>query len=519
MIFAASFDCGKAKSQVEKIICGNEELSKLDDSLNDAYLKALNRPDSKKQTMESQKQWIKKERDICRDVACMKQAYEVRIKELGLTSSFGIVFFREKTPPKPGEEKIKFGTAVRADEQSSRDTVRLSSENPPRELAANAEIVVISGYEPSNQKKVGTVVRVDVNRPGSKVLLILTGYAKISWEVSASSATTITGIMVSGYTTPNLKTSIRTKSYLVKLPYACQTDNANFADLLDKLNAMFGIRKIDVFRGSYSIPSLVKISSLDAPSPDLTREGYTPQKQERNFTFEIIGRDFKKEVWSLTGPVKADKAADKNFKTPAKLNQRENYDPMNMMTEKIAVTKRIDEIYRLHNGNLEIINRVKDKSEIANLPPNFPTFSWAMDVAYDSRRDIVTVVTLGGEGVLYRFDAKRKKWIDFRSLNNIDLCSLSYDESKDRYVAWNTMGDGDLYFISAEGEALFKRNIISKLAGFGRLYDRGNGPPPCLKIAPHGDDIALIHMRGNTVTNIWCYDVKSDMAILTYKNP
>ncbi len=40
-IHAASFDCSKATSEVEKLICGDEELSKLDDSLNKAYLERL----------------------------------------------------------------------------------------------------------------------------------------------------------------------------------------------------------------------------------------------------------------------------------------------------------------------------------------------------------------------------------------------------------------------------------------------------------------------------------------------
>jgi uncharacterized protein len=40
-IDAASFDCGKATSEVEKLICGNEELSRLDDSLSEAYQEAL----------------------------------------------------------------------------------------------------------------------------------------------------------------------------------------------------------------------------------------------------------------------------------------------------------------------------------------------------------------------------------------------------------------------------------------------------------------------------------------------
>jgi uncharacterized protein len=95
VIFAASFDCGKATSEIEKLICSNDELSKLDESLNEAYLRALNRTDIKEQTIESQRQWLKNERNVCQNVGCIKSAYETRIKELGFTSSYGIVIFRD----------------------------------------------------------------------------------------------------------------------------------------------------------------------------------------------------------------------------------------------------------------------------------------------------------------------------------------------------------------------------------------------------------------------------------------
>ena len=68
---AASFDCAKANTKVEGLICGDVELSKLDDKLNMAYKAALQdkqRADSIKQ---AQKQWMKG-RNGCRDVDCLK---------------------------------------------------------------------------------------------------------------------------------------------------------------------------------------------------------------------------------------------------------------------------------------------------------------------------------------------------------------------------------------------------------------------------------------------------------------
>jgi uncharacterized protein YecT (DUF1311 family) len=85
-INAASFDCEKASSEVEKTICSDDELSKLDETLNKVYLQALKRTDIKEQTIESQKQWLKKVRDACQDADCLKEAYENRIWELSPSS-------------------------------------------------------------------------------------------------------------------------------------------------------------------------------------------------------------------------------------------------------------------------------------------------------------------------------------------------------------------------------------------------------------------------------------------------
>lgn len=75
---AASFDCGKAGTKVEHIICDNPEISELDEELSVAYKAALKdnqQADSIKQT---QKQWMK-DRNSCKDVDCVKSAYQNRL--------------------------------------------------------------------------------------------------------------------------------------------------------------------------------------------------------------------------------------------------------------------------------------------------------------------------------------------------------------------------------------------------------------------------------------------------------
>ena len=77
---AASFDCAKAQSKVEKMICADAELSKLDEDMAQAYSAALKETDNAG-VRQNQKQWAM-QRNSCTEVACVKDAYVKRIAEL-----------------------------------------------------------------------------------------------------------------------------------------------------------------------------------------------------------------------------------------------------------------------------------------------------------------------------------------------------------------------------------------------------------------------------------------------------
>lgn len=81
---AASFDCGKVKSKVEKLICADVELSQVDEELAAAYKIVLQELQDAQQTdaiRQTQKQWLQKRND-CSDAACVKRAYEARLQKL-----------------------------------------------------------------------------------------------------------------------------------------------------------------------------------------------------------------------------------------------------------------------------------------------------------------------------------------------------------------------------------------------------------------------------------------------------
>ena len=83
--FAASFDCGKAGNAVEKAICSNVELSRLDDQLAQRFrvLRDSLPQENAEQLRQSQINWIKARNKQCRaDTPCLFRSYTERLAHL-----------------------------------------------------------------------------------------------------------------------------------------------------------------------------------------------------------------------------------------------------------------------------------------------------------------------------------------------------------------------------------------------------------------------------------------------------
>jgi uncharacterized protein len=79
---AASFECQKASTLVEIMICGNPDLSRLDEQMYDAYRNLISRSASPDEIKRNQVQWLSNNRNICQNIACLDQAYRSRISAL-----------------------------------------------------------------------------------------------------------------------------------------------------------------------------------------------------------------------------------------------------------------------------------------------------------------------------------------------------------------------------------------------------------------------------------------------------
>lgn len=79
---AASFDCQKANTRIENLICTDTELSTLDEELSNAYREALTKGINKSSVQQWQKKWLFFTRDSCADIACLKTVYTSQVSEL-----------------------------------------------------------------------------------------------------------------------------------------------------------------------------------------------------------------------------------------------------------------------------------------------------------------------------------------------------------------------------------------------------------------------------------------------------
>lgn len=94
--WSASFDCSEAKTPIEKAICADPIVSKLDYELSDAYHEAIESADQPLTVKKSQKYWIAEIRQKCTSSQCLANAYRKRITELKSVKKYSWKLFHDK---------------------------------------------------------------------------------------------------------------------------------------------------------------------------------------------------------------------------------------------------------------------------------------------------------------------------------------------------------------------------------------------------------------------------------------
>ena len=82
MSFAPSFDCNKASTGPERLICSNKVLAEADVKMAQAYKSTFNGSADKSTLKQNQRNWMLQIRDACSNADCMIDAYNTRLTQL-----------------------------------------------------------------------------------------------------------------------------------------------------------------------------------------------------------------------------------------------------------------------------------------------------------------------------------------------------------------------------------------------------------------------------------------------------
>ena len=79
----AGFDCGNAANRMERLICSNPSLKRLDGDMSDTYAGLIRHapPTTRASILRDQRVWLA-QRDACADTACVTKAYDDRVTAL-----------------------------------------------------------------------------------------------------------------------------------------------------------------------------------------------------------------------------------------------------------------------------------------------------------------------------------------------------------------------------------------------------------------------------------------------------
>ncbi|WP_439671216.1 Lysozyme inhibitor LprI N-terminal domain-containing protein [Cupriavidus necator] len=76
------FDCAKASSNVEKMICADQTLSDADSVVSDMYKEVLSTAGNPNHVKQEQRQWLTKVRNACKTPDCLAKAYDMQYNKL-----------------------------------------------------------------------------------------------------------------------------------------------------------------------------------------------------------------------------------------------------------------------------------------------------------------------------------------------------------------------------------------------------------------------------------------------------
>lgn len=290
----------------------------------------------------------------------------------------------------------------------------------PVPATAGLEIDVVGFYDGAGATTTtpGTAA-VQVDRPGSAVVLILNAYEPITWTVTQTPGTTVIAVIAYSYAPQVLLTAGVPGAIVVQLSYAVNGDGDYFglagSDVTARLKAnTWCFERLGLFAttfgGDYYAPAVPFV--LGGTNVDWRDQWVTAQAVAAGNVWNVATRAQAQAQAGgalflplLTQPVATPGPATVAFASP-----------LGVLAPIVALPNVTD--YALGNGAVYTlagaVPSILDLLTLQSTPippdPALPPISWASTVAYDALRNRLLVSSFGGSGALWAWDATTATW-------------------------------------------------------------------------------------------------------------
>lgn len=417
------------------------------------------------------------------------------------------------------------GALIKAEKEPNGE-LKASDLSTRTHLNGDYEIHLVSGYETQTGNP---QIKVQVDRPGKSVALILSSYERAYWFIEPTLGTTIAEVFVGGFKESKVFSAHSFPVFHSKLSYVTETENINFENMLAFVASTYGRDHFTSFLGAYALPGEVLVNKDDSGKPELSRNFPPVERSPATFAFLLPASNPgwqygpqdgpPTQIWTPEGP--KDRRLPEEHDKPGRPGSIKVTSP-----NSTAQTPDGQLEFKIGKNQLIVIDKKSNEAMAYDLAPNFPRFSRVSGIAYIPDLNIVALSGLS----FYRFDVAKQEWRDYRELGwRSSVGSLAYDPYTKHLIGVSSVSGCRFTEFTTDGEPLANIDLGSRLPGLWRTFDKHNRPCISLSVVPFQQYVAFLAFpqinmppvtnngKFDTVYRIWVLDRTTGKGVLTYK--
>lgn len=187
--------------------------------------------------------------------------------------------------------------------------------------------------------------------------------------------------------------------------------------------------------------------------------------------------------------------------------------PLPKGIRQVAYDPAGKQLYGIDSHNVFRVDPAKREAVEMKPPADLPEVGWTCGITFDTKRERLLVVTLGGVGHLYSYTPKTEKWEVVCDMDNLDLSGMVYDPGQDRlYGLYGPFGGKQRPTVGVFNPkgALLSTVELADPTLPADLVGRGPGGTP-LSLAVVGGELAIV-----TPDRIFVADLKTEKVRVTW---